>query len=224
VRAGIVPLDPADPGGKTGRVTTLLRPARSPLTRPTAPMALSVVFGIGLAAAMAAFGNRYGDGFGWLGVAGVAVLLAVPVVLVVGYLVLRNRMRIEVSDRTLVHRDLRGRVTTIDTAAVRSVHDVVLTNLSERRSATVLAGEGAAALLVLWHKTWDPWELNRLWSSLGWQVQERETLPASAAPTRFPGVRLPITFVRPFRTAVVAVVCVFGYLGAWIAVMVAITG
>lgn len=205
-------------------MSTLLRPMRAAWTRPGAPAVLSVVWGVGLAVAMAAFGNRYGDGFGWVGVAAVGVLLAVPAVLTVGYLVLRGRMRLEVTDGTLVHHDLRGRRTSVDTAAVRSVHDLVLTNRTEQRAATVLAGEGGAALLVLWHKTWEPWALSRLWSALGWEARERETLPVAAAPSRFPGIRLPVGFVKPLRTAFVAVLSVFGYLAVWIATMVAITG
>lgn len=213
---------PAD--RQTDRVTVVLRPVRPAWMRPAGSTVFALVWGIGLAFAMAAFGNRYGDGFGWLGVAGVGVLLAVPAVLIVGGLVLRNRMRIDVDDGTLVHTDPRGRRVTVDSAAVRSVHDLMLTNRSEQRFATVVAGEGGAALLVLWHKTWDPGELGRLWSGLGWPVHQIEPMPVATAPTRFPGIQLPGSFVRPFRTAGLVVLCVFGYVFTWIAVMVGVTG
>jgi hypothetical protein len=191
--------------------------------RPSAATVFGVVWGIGVAVAMAAFGNRYGDGMGWLGVAGVGVLLVLPATLVLGYLVLRDRMRVEVEDGTLAHRDMRGRRTVLGSAAVRSVHELTLTNLSEQRSATIVVGTDGTTLLVLWRATWNPHELGRLWQELGWPVRQTGSMPAATAHTRFPGLRLPATFVRPLRTAGTVTLGVLVYVSAWVAVMVTLS-
>ncbi len=86
-------------------------------------------------------------------------------------------------------------------------------------------GKDGAALLTLWHKTWSPWELTRLWSGLGWSVSgAAEHLPVDLARTRFPGIRLPVGFTNAGRTAMLVTIGVFGYAGVWVAVMVIITG
>ena len=52
-----------------------VRPVRLAWTRPAAAVVGPVLLGLGLMFGMAAFGNRYGEGLGWFGVAAVGVSL-----------------------------------------------------------------------------------------------------------------------------------------------------
>jgi hypothetical protein len=198
-----------------------VRAVRPAWTRPGAPVAVLMLAGVVAAVVRAASGNRDVEGLGWWAIPAVGLLVGIPAVIALVYLVLRRRnVRLEIDEGTLSHCDLRGRRTTIDRDRAVSVHDLELKTRMETGRVTVVADQDGTALLSLWHTTWDQQDLTWSWKRLGWPVHVTQRVPVDVARTRFPGLRLPVGFTNPGRTALLAVVGVLGYAVAWVALMV----
>lgn len=186
-------------------------------TRIGAGAVVFVVLGVGAAMVRAAGGTH---GLGWLAVPLVLSLLLAPVVVVGVYLLLRHRnLRLVFTGDTLTHHDVRGRATAVDVRQVASVFELTVSMRTEQREVSVLVDGAGAVLLALWHGDWDRAQRRALWAKTGLTVLTA-TAQASAAPARFPGLRLPVTFVHPYRTVMIAVTCVFAYVAAWVTVLV----
>lgn len=175
------------------------------------------VLAVTLAMVRAAGGTH---GVGWLAVPLVLSLLLAPAVLVGVYLLRRHRnLRLVLDGDTLTHHDVRGRATAVDVRKVASVFELTVSMRTEQREVSVLVDGAGAVLLALWHGDWGRGERRALWAKTGLTVLSAAT-QASAAAGRFPGLRLPVSFVHPYRTAMIAVTCVFAYVAAWVTVLV----
>jgi hypothetical protein len=167
-----------------------------------------------------AVGRQGGPGIGWWAVPVVSSLLVLPVVFVLVYLVLRRRnMRLVLDDGTLTYFDVRGRPTVIEVCRITTVFELTLSVGKEHREFSVPVDIAGTVLLTLWHKDWDDNERGTLWSKMGRRVVQG-SMPAAQARDRFPGLRIPMGFLRPVRTAVIGLVCFFAYGGAWVTMLV----
>jgi hypothetical protein len=194
-----------------------VRAARPVWTRVGAGAVGFFVLAVVLAMTRAAGGTH---GVGWLAVPLVLSLLLAPAVLVGLYLLRRHRnLRLVLAGDTLTHHDVRGRTTAVDVRQVASVFELTVSMRTEQREVTVLVDGAGAVLLALWHGDWERAQRRALWAKTGLTVLTA-TAQAAAAPARFPGLRLPVSFVHPYRTAMIAVTCVFAYAAAWVTVLV----
>jgi hypothetical protein len=201
-----------------------VRAIRPAWARPGAPAAALALVGVTGMMVRAASGTRDVEGIGWWAIPAIGLLVGLPAVIVLVYLVLRRRnVRLEIDEDTLSHFDLRGRRITVERDRAVSVHDLALTTRMESGRAMVVADEDGAALLSLWHTTWNPRDLARLWARLDWPVHDTQHVPVDAARTGFPGLRLPVGFTNPVRTALLGLLGVLGYAVGWVALMVMIT-
>jgi len=194
-----------------------VRAVRPLWTRIGAGAVVFMVLGVAAAMVRAAGGTH---GVGWLAVPLVLSLLLAPAAIVGVYLLRRHRnLRLVLDGDTLTHRDVRGLATAVEVSQVASVFELTVSMRTEQREVTVLVNDAGAALLALWHGDWDRAERRALWKRTGLQVLTAAA-PAASAPARFPGLRLPVSFTHPYRTAMIAVTCVFAYVAAWVTVLV----
>jgi hypothetical protein len=204
--------------------------ARIRLTLPAAAVLVAVLI---LTTLRMAFGStrRGVAGLGWWSVPATGILLGLPALAGAVVLWLRERnVRIVLDDGTLTVHHQFGRSVSWPRREIKALRYVPLRTSQEQGAAVLVLGAGGRVLTTLWHNAFKLDQLAPLATALGVDIErsarphESDGLTIAEARRQYPGIEIPARFTHGLAIGCLGGLLVLGYVAAWVAALVLLTG